>query len=147
MKFSACAGGLDRRWKKGWRVMWQAGLIALSSAMAGCQSAPFHIALSQQSYVPNNVFVYPPKLSLNFQRVAVLPMAAEAARDNLPEGCAALTPVLLDQLIKAKKFEVVAVDPARLREVTGQPAWTGTENLPADFLAFLRREYGCDGVL
>jgi hypothetical protein len=121
--------------------------MALSLAMTGCQNAPFHASLLQRSYRPDNTFVYPPKLSLNLQRVAVLPIAAESSGDNLPEGCAALTPVLWDQLIKTKKFELVAVDPVRLRKGTGQSHWTGTEVLPPDFLAFLRREYGCDGVL
>ena len=27
------------------------------------------------------------------------------------------------------------------------PTRTGVENLPPDFFAFFRREYGCDGVL
>lgn len=116
--------------------------MTLSLSMSGCQSAPL-----LHSYQPNNIFAYPPKLSLNFQRVAVLPLAAETAAHDLPEGCATLTPVLWDQLVKTKRFEVVTVDPARLNGSTGQPAWTGSENLPPDFLAFLRREYGCDGVL
>jgi hypothetical protein len=93
------------------------------------------------------VFVYRSKLSLNLQRVAVLPMAAETSDRELPDGCAALSPVLWEQLLKTKKFELVAVDPVRLRRGTGQAYWTGTEALPADFLAFLRREYGCDAVL
>jgi hypothetical protein len=42
---------------------------------------------------------------------------------------------------------VVTVDAARLHRASGQSSWTGTESLPADFLAYLRREYGCDGVL
>jgi len=139
--------GFDRRWKKGWRAVWPAGLMALSLAVTGCQNAPFHITLLQKSYRPDNTFVCPPKLSLNIQRVAVLPIAAETADDNLPEGCAALTPVLWDQLIKTKKFELVPVDPLRLRQSTGRPYWAGSEVLSADFLGFLRREYGCDGVL
>jgi len=149
MKFSASssADGVVHRRKKSWRAVGSAGLMALSVAMAGCQNAPFHVGLLQRSYQPDNTFAYPPKLSLNVQRVAVLPIAAETAGDNLPEGCAALAPVLWDQLVKAKKFELVAVDPVRLRAGSGQPRWTGTETLPADFLAFLRREYGCDGVL
>jgi hypothetical protein len=149
MKICACdAGVLDRRWKNRWRRILPAGLMALGVAMTGCQNAPFHVALLQQSYRPDNKFVYPPKLSLNLQRVAVLPMAAEtSSSDNLPEGCAALTPVLWDQLIKTKKFELVEVDPLRLRQGTGQAYWTGTETLPPDFFGFLRREYGCDGVL
>jgi hypothetical protein len=147
MKSSACFRGFDRLRKRRWRTGWPFGLILLGAALAGCQNAPFHVTLLQGSYRPNNVFAYPLKLSLNFQRVAVLPIAAESAGNALPEGCAALTPVLWDQLVKTKKFEVVAVDPSRLRQGTGQPVWTGTENLPQEFLVFLRREYGCDGVL
>jgi hypothetical protein len=147
MKFSACFDRDDRRWKRRWRAVWPAGLVALSTAMAGCQSAPAHFGLLQRSYRPDNIFVYPPKLSPSFQRVAVLPIAAESTGNDLPEGCAALNPVLWDQLVKTKRFEVVAVDSARLHVGTGQPKWTGTENLPPDLLAFLRREYGCDGVL
>ena len=148
MKSSArAAGGHDRRWKKLWRPCWPAGLLALGAAIAGCQSAPPHASLLQRVYRPDNVFVYPPKLSLNLQRVAVLPVAAENLNGELSDGCAALSPVLWEQLVKTKKFEVVAVDPAVLRRRTSQAVWTGGENLPADFLAFLRREYGCDGVL
>jgi hypothetical protein len=148
MKFSACPiGGFDRRWKKRWRAVWPVWLLALGAALAGCQSAPLNLGLLQRSYQPDNVFAYPPKLSLNLQRVAVLPIAAESGGGDLPEGCAALMPVLWEQLVKTKKFEVVAVDAAGLRGGTGQPRWTGGETLPPDFLAFLRREYGCDGVL
>jgi hypothetical protein len=77
----------------------------------------------------------------------VLPLAPERIGNDLPEGCAAMTPVLLEQLLKTKKFEVVSVDADTLRRGTGQTYWTGAEVLPADFLGFLRREYGCDGVL
>ena len=148
MKSSArAAGGPDRRWKKLWRPCWPAGLLALGAAIAGCQSAPPHASLLQRVYRPDNVFVYPPKLSLNLQRVAVLPITAETTGSDLPEGCETLTPVLWEQLVKTKKFEVVAVDAATLRRRTGLVNWTGAENLPPDFFAFLRREYGCDGVL
>lgn len=148
MKSSVCpANGFERWRKKWWRTFWPIGLITLSTALCGCQSAPLSLSLLQRSYRPDNVFVYPPKLSMNLQRVAVLPLAAETAANNLPEGCAALTPVLWDQLVKTKRFEVVTVDPARLQGGTGQANWIGFENLPPDFLAFLRREYGCDAVL
>ena len=148
MNFSArSAGGNDRRRNKKWRAGWSVGLFAMYAAVSGCQSAPPQTSWLQRSYRPDNVFVYPPKLSLNLQRVAVLPIATETTGSDLPEGCAVLTPVLWEQLVKTKKFEVVAVDAAKLRSRTGQANWTGTETLPADFLAFLRREYGCDGVL
>ena len=121
--------------------------MALGAALVGCQSTPSQAGLLERHYRPDNIFAYPPKLSLNIQRVAMLPIAAESNGRDLPEGCSALTPVLLEQLVKTKRFEVVAVDPLRLRQGTGQPYWTGTETLTPGFLAFLRREYGCDGVL
>ena len=148
MKSSARpAGKPDRRTKRTWRTGWPAGLLAASAALVGCQSAPPHASLLQSVYRPDNTFVYPPKLSLNLQRVAVLPLAAEGAAGELADGCAALTPVLWEQLVLTKKFEVVAVDANVLRRLTGQSHWTGGESLPPEFLAFLRREYGCDGVL
>jgi hypothetical protein len=148
MKSSVFAtGGKNRRWRKRWRTVWPAGLLALNAALVGCESAPLHLSMLQRNYQPDNVFAFPAKLSRSLQRVAVLPVAAETPGNDLPAGCAALTPVLWEQLIKTKKFEVVAVDPVRLRSGTGQPSWTGAESLPPDFLGFLRREYGCDGVL
>jgi hypothetical protein len=148
MNFSACAAdGNNYRRKSGWRAMWPAGLVALAMAMSGCKSAPYHITQLQRSYRPNNIFAYPPKLPLTLQRVAVLPVMAEKSADDLPEGCAELTPVLCEQLIRTKKFEVVTVDPSGMRRVTGRAGWTGTEELSSDLLAYLRREYGCDGVL
>ena len=155
MNSSACpVGGNDRRRMIRWRAGWSVGLFAMCAAIGGCQSAPPHASLFEQNFRPDNIFVYPPKLSLNLQRVAVLPIAAETAGSDLPEGCQTLTPVLWEQLVKTKKFEVVAVDAATLRSRTGQVNWTGGENLPPYFLAFLRRvlaflrrEYGCDGVL
>jgi hypothetical protein len=121
--------------------------MAFTAILTGCQSAPLDISLLQRSYRPNNVFASPPKSSPQLERVAVLPIAAETPGNDLPAGCAALTPVLWDQLVKAKKFEVVAVEPVRLRQNTGQAYWTGTETLPADFLAALHRDYDCDAVL
>jgi len=148
MKSSArSAGGVDRRWNKKWRIIRPVGLFAFCAAIAGCQSAPPHASFLSPVYRPDNTFAYPPKLSLNLQRVALLPLAAENANGELADGCAALSPVLREQLVKTKRFEVVAVEAAALRRFSGRVNWTGGENLPPDFLAFLRREYGCDGVL
>jgi len=123
------------------------GILALGGALSGGQAALLHTSIFQRDFKPDNVFVYPPKLSLDFQRVAVLPLATLSPRSDLADGCEALAPVLWDQLVKTHRFEVVSVSAEKLRSRTGQAAWTGTEVLPPDFLAFLRREYGCDGVL
>ncbi len=137
-----------RRWPEKMRCAGRLiGLFALGGALASCETTPLHTTIFQRDFRPDNVFVYPPKLSLDFQRVAVLPLTAANANGDLADGCEALTPVLWEQLVKSKRFEVVTVPAERLRSRTGQAAWTGNEVLPADFLAFLRREYGCDGVL
>ena len=146
MKTSALvAGDGNRRGQKRWRTGWPVGLLAFCAFASGCQSAPPTAAHSHRH--ADNVFVYPPKLSLDLRRVAVLPLAAESTGGDLPDGCAALTPVLREQLVKTKRFEVVSVDAATVKSHTGQANWTGAESLPPDFLEFLRREYGCDAVL
>lgn len=148
MNFSAQSGSGSGRWRKTVRrVGWLVGFPALCGVLASCQTTAEHVGLFQPDYRPDNVFAYPPKLSLKLQRVAVLPLAASVATGNLPEGCETLTPMLWEQLVKTKRFEVVAVDSAQLRRCTGRSAWAGTESLPPDFFVYLRREYGCDAVL
>jgi hypothetical protein len=148
MNFSAFSGSGPRRWrKKRWRAGWLAGFFALGGVLAASQAAPPYAGIFRRDYRPDNVFAYPAKLSPDLRRLAVLPLAAETAGRDLPEGCVALTPVLMEQLIKTRKFEVVAVEASALRHATGQINWTGKEMLPPDFFAFLRREYGCDAVL
>ena len=125
---------------------WLATLFFVCATLAGCATPARHAGVLTPDYQPENIFTYS-HLPSNFQRVAVLPLACETPRADLPEGCAALNPVLLAELAKTKKFEVVAVDAERLRSRTGQSGWTGTEVLPADFFESLRRSYGCDAVL
>jgi hypothetical protein len=148
MNSSACSGGGNNRWqKKVWRAGRWAGFFALGGILASCQAASLHTSVFQRDYRPDNVFAYPSKLSLDFRRVAVLPLAAAADAGDLAAGCDALTPVLGEQLLKTKRFEVVNVDAEGLRRHTGRATWRAGEVLPADFLAYLRREYDCDGVL
>ena len=148
MNSSACSDRGFGRWQKKIRCAGRlVGIFALGGALTGCETVPLHAGLFQHDYRPDNVFVYPPKLSLDFQRVAVLPLAAANANGDLADGCEALTPALWEQLVQSKKFEVVNVIADKLKSRTGRAAWTGNEALPPDFLAYLRREYGCDGVL
>ena len=144
MNFSAAPAGAPRR-RRGRN--WRAGCLAGMFALASVQADPPHLHLFRRDYRPDNIFAYPTKLSLDFRRVAVLPLAAGSGGDDLSEGCRALAPILFEQLIKTKRFEAISVDPVNLRRGTGQDHWTGTETLPPDFLGSLRRDYGCDGVL
>jgi TolB-like protein len=95
----------------------------------------------------DNVYARPPKLLASLQRVALLPIACASQVANLPEGCEEMTPVLLDELVRTKKFEVVAVKTLDLRFSTGQPRWTGSEAMPTNFFATLQRQTGCDAVM
>jgi hypothetical protein len=148
MNFGAKLATGCTRWRKHlWRAGWTSGIILSAAALAGCQSAPPHAAMVGPGYAPNNVFSYPPKLSLDLHRVALLPISSEIAGNDLPAGAAALSAALWQELTKTRKFEVVAVDAGALRVRTGRVNWTGAELLPADFFAFLHREYGCDAVL
>jgi hypothetical protein len=106
-----------------------------------------HTTVFRRDFRPDNVFVYPPKLTLEFRRVAVLPLAADGDANDLPEGREALGPVLFEQIVNTKKFEAVPVDATHLSQRMGRALWTGREVLPPDFFAYLRREYDCDGVL
>ncbi len=124
-----------------------AGLLAACALLAGCATEGRNLAGFAPEYRPQNIFSYPPNLPLSLQRVAVLPLACEEPRANLPEGCEALNPVLLTELAKLKKFEVVAVNRETLRSRTGRSGWTGAEILPGEFFDSLQRTYGCDAVL
>ena len=96
---------------------------------------------------PENVYVSSDSLPATLKRVLVLPLAHEHSATDLSSGCEMLCPVLQSELIKTKRFEVVAAEPKTVQGLTGQPAWTGAEVLPPDFLGSLQRVYGCDAVL
>lgn len=148
MNFRACSGGGHfRRPEKVWRVVRSVGYIAVCGVLVSCQTTPVQTSVFRRDFRPDNVFVYPPRLSLDFRRVAVLPIAPASASGDLPAGSEALAPVLLEQITKTKKFEAVAVNAGYLSQRMGRANWTGREVLPPDFFAYLRREYDCDGVL
>lgn len=95
----------------------------------------------------DNSYQSSPVLPGELRRVAVLPLTWEGAQTDLAQGGGNLGPVLLAELLRTEKFEVVVVKAEDLRRQTGRMDWTGAEILPADFFATLRRVYGCDAVL
>lgn len=95
----------------------------------------------------DNVFVSAAILPSSLKRVVILPLAHEESQAELSGGCEMLYPVLQAELIKTKKFEVVAASSKTIQGLTGQASWTGAEVLPADFFASMQRVYGCDAVL
>src|ERR1700692_1822396 len=96
---------------------------------------------------PDNVFVSSAILPASLKRVVVLPWAREESQAELSAGCESLCPILQSELVKTKRFEVVAASVKTLQGLTGQASWTGAEVLPADFFGSLQRVYGCDAVL
>lgn len=95
----------------------------------------------------DNFFTAPEGLPVTLKRVLMLPLAHEDSPSELSAGCEVLAPVLEAELIKTKKFEVVAASPKDIQALSGQPTWTAAEILPPDFFGSLQRVYGCDGVL
>lgn len=123
------------------------GLLLAVGFPAGGTARARDLGLFPVEYKPDNIFAVSSFLPLELQRVAVLPLACDESKSDLLQGCEALTPVLLGELNKTKKFEVVPVNAGKLRKSSGKSGWTGTEVLPADFFESLRRTYGCDAVL
>jgi len=122
-------------------------VAAAAALLAGCETSRLTMAAFSSPYKPDNIFIAAPQLPGDLKRVAVLPLACGERRTDLAEGCNALGPVLVTELIKAKKFEVVPIPPEELTRLTGRADWTGGEVLPASFLDSLEKKYGCDAVL
>jgi hypothetical protein len=124
--------------------------LAACAALA-VQAQPHRQTPTVQMYVPeepkDNVYQMSPELPAELRRVAVLPVAWEDSQAGLSQGVEMLAPILLSEVIKTRKFEVVAVSPPDLRRQTGRLSCSDAEILPADFLDSLRRVYGCDAVL
>ena len=128
-------------------AVWGLVFVSATALLAGCETSGPKAVMLRLPYKPNNIFIAARHLPGDLKRVAVLPLACGGRRTDLAEGCDALGPVLVAELIKAKKFEVVPVTPGELSRLTGRMDWTGEEVLPAGLLGLLEKEYGCDAVL
>jgi hypothetical protein len=126
---------------------WTTVLLAACTVLTGCMTPTTQRGMFAADYQPGNVFARSSILPAGLKRVAVMPLACEAQRSDLADGCEVLGPILDAELIKTEKFEVVSANPENLRNLTGRSNWTGTEALPADFFESLREAYGCDAVL
>jgi hypothetical protein len=122
-------------------------LVIATTMLTGCQT-PTTVAVGlSHTYRPDNVFQATNQLPSDLKRVAVLPIACDGQRTDLASGREALSPTLLAELTKAKRFEVVSVSRDELQHLSGQPELTADETLPANFLNTLQKKYGCDAVL
>lgn len=132
------------------KILLLAAIMVLAVALVlltGCETTGVMAVDLSAPYKPDNVFLTASKLPGDVKRVAVLPLACDERQTDLVAGREALQPVLVVELVKSKKFEVVEVSPEELWRLTGRADWTGAEILPADFLAALNKACGCDAVL
>jgi TolB-like protein len=122
-------------------------VVIFCALLTGCAVGTPEDLVRFKHYEPQNVFVDGAALPKNIRRVAVLPLVCDDKDINLDEGRAQLEPVLMSELIKTKKFEVVSSDSSFLKNRTTRADWTGEEILPPEFFALLRENSGCDAVL
>jgi len=115
--------------------------------LAGCASIPIPGREAGACYRPTNVYRESRLLPVGIKRVALLPMTTAGSAALLTAGAEALEPILYAELEKSKRFEVIAVSGAQLRQWTGQTGWNADEQLPSDLFERLREATGCDAVL
>jgi len=115
--------------------------------LAGCKSIGAAEVVVGPSYHPENVHRTSEQLPREIRRVAVLPMTSDDGQPGLDEGREILQPILVDELGKLKRFELVQVTPDQLRHFTGRRMWAAEEKLPYNFFGLINEELGCDAVL
>jgi hypothetical protein len=116
--------------------------------LAGCaMQTPLDPGLTGPFHHPANYHLTDRKLPEGLGRVAMLPLTS--AEDDLAarSGRESLQTILYGELIKARLFEVALVFPEKLEQITGKPAWSADDQLPADFLVRIREVTACDAIL
>ena len=125
-----------------------AALLASGALLTGCHTVATPSDLVRgKGYQPENIYTENAVLPKNLRRVAVLPLVCNPADCDMMEGRDTLQPVLVSELIKTKKFEVIPTDAAFLKSRTSRADWTGEDSLPPDFFSIVRENSACDAVL
>jgi len=125
-----------------------AGLLACwLTLLSGCSFSPYFAQVTTPAFQPDNVYREEASLPPGIKRVAVLPLTTLTDEAALEFGRETLGPVLLQELGKARLFELVPVSSAELRLLTGRDRWSGEEKLPQDLFEKLKDKLGVDAVL
>lgn len=122
-------------------------LLLLLIFVSGCETITMTDSVFGPSYVPTNVSVASPRLPENCRRVAMLPLAAASADATWEQGRQDLEPVVRTELTKCGRFEAIFVSTSQMSEWTTKRSWRATDVLPADMLARVHSETGCDAIL
>lgn len=129
-----------------------AALVIFLSALlvweTGCASSlRTKLVVPGPIYVPTNVFRAGEKLPASLKRVAILPMSPAGSGTELAQAPATLEPLLLRELGKSARFEVIPLTATVLKQATGKSAWNAADVFPTNFFDRLRSVTGCDAVL
>jgi hypothetical protein len=95
-------------------------------------------------FTPKN-FTGVPRLPAKLQRVVLLPVAGTPGTPI--EALSSFDQVMLAELQREARFEVVVADPSALTRLCDRSRVLSSEMLPSDFLSVLGREYGANGVM
>lgn len=121
--------------------------VALISLLCGCKTARLSDPVMGADYRPENIYRSQKQLPVHIRRVAVLPTTCDQGQSDLVSGLDALAAVIVEELGKTKRFELVTVTPEQLRAWTGRSSWRAEETLPANLLQNLHKQLDCDAVL
>lgn len=127
--------------------LWSIMLLVGVALGLGCKSTATSRRLLVPAYEPTNVYVRKPGIPADILRVAVLPFPRTGKVQADTASRTALEPILVAELRKRKRFELIQVTPDQLNVWTGKSAWVAAENLPTGFLSSVREHTGCDAVL
>lgn len=135
---------------KDWRNnLRRAGAINIALLLAClcsiCPAAAANISLTS-AYQPDNFHRASRKLPEDMRRVLVLPLTGDSSYEQA-ESMELLYNVLIEELTKSKKFEVIRVTPAQLKARTGRSSWRAEDALPETLLDSLGKAFACNGVL
>lgn len=117
---------------------------------AGCHLFPPLPNVVQDAgprYKPTNIYRRTNSLPTQIRRVAVLPLVTPESTAFLNAGVETLEPLLYAELEKCKRFEVITVSSAELKQWTGKAGWRADEPLPPDFFGRVADATGCDAIL
>jgi hypothetical protein len=130
------------------RVAVGIALMSIGGFLTGCHTIATPSDLVRgKGYRPENIYIENAALPKNIRRVVVLPLACDENNAVMNDGRVSLEPVLVSELIKTKKFEVVTSDTGFLKNRAGRADWTSEEILSPDLFALLRENSACDAVL
>lgn len=122
-------------------------LLTILGALTGCKTMSLSDPVTGPGYEPQNVYRAWSQFPVGIRRVAVLPATCDAAQSDLQSGRETLEKVIVEELGKTKKLEVVTVSPEQLRVWTGRSFWRAEEKLPPSLLKHLKQDLDCDAVL